>query len=126
MLAPDPYDSSKRFKSLEEYLVSLARLRGLSPTLTYGGHGEPVTDFDEIFHRYVQAIDERQALVIRLAKGTGITAFDLARKLFPASFDHDVHRFLAISEAVAHLDYAETRGKVSVEMSGGIEYYRGI
>lgn len=126
MLAPDPYDSSKRFKSLEEYLVSLARLRGLSPTLTYGGHGEPVTDFDEIFHRYVQAIDERQARVIRLAKGTGITAFDLARKLFPASFDHDVHRFLAISEAVAHLDYAETRGKVSVEMSGGIEYYRGI
>lgn len=126
MLAPDPYDSSKRFKSLEEYLVSLARLRGLSPTLTYGGHGEPVTDFDEIFHRYVQAIDERQAGVIRLAKGTGITAFDLAQKLFPTSFDHDIHRFLAISEAIAHLDYAETRGKVSVEMSGGIEYYRGI
>lgn len=126
MLAPDPYDSSKRFKSLEEYLVSLARLRGLSPTLTYGGHGEPVTDFDEIFHRYVQAIDERQARVIRLAKGTGITAFDLAQKLFPTSFDHDVHRFLAVSEAIAHLDYAETRGKVSVELSSGIEYYYGM
>ena len=32
--------------------------------------------------------------------------------LFPDSFDHDVHRFLAISEAIAHLDYAESEGKV--------------
>ena len=37
---------------------------------------------------------------------------------------HDVHRFLAISEAIAHLDYAESEGKVGVEMSGGVEFYR--
>ncbi|MFT3744078.1 MAG: MBL fold metallo-hydrolase [Pyrinomonadaceae bacterium] len=126
MLAPDPHDPSRRFRSLAEYLVSLARLRSLSPTLTYGGHGEPVTDFDEIFHRYIKAIDERQARVIGLAKGNGTTAFEVAQKLFPASFDHDVHRFLAISEAIAHLDYAESRGKVAVELSAGVEYYRGI
>jgi glyoxylase-like metal-dependent hydrolase (beta-lactamase superfamily II) len=124
MLAPDPVDPTRRFKSLAEYLVSLARLRSLSPTLAYGGHGEPVTDFEEIFHRYVRAIDDRQKRVIGLAAGSGTTAFDVASRLFPESFDHDVHRFLAISEAIAHLDYAEADGKVSVEMSGGVEYYR--
>jgi glyoxylase-like metal-dependent hydrolase (beta-lactamase superfamily II) len=125
MLAADPVDPTRRFRSLAEYLVSLARLRNLAPTLAYGGHGEPVTDFDEIFHRYVKAIDERQAKVMQITKASGaLTAFELARKLFPNSFDHDVHRFLAISEAVAHLDYAEGEGKASVELKDGVEFYR--
>ena len=124
MLSPDPLDPTRRFRSLAEYLVSLARLRSLSPTLAYGGHGEPVTDFDEIFHRYVRAIDERQKKVVGLVSKDGTTAFDLARELFPDSFDHGVHRFLALSEAIAHLDYAETEGKIVVELSAGIEHYR--
>jgi glyoxylase-like metal-dependent hydrolase (beta-lactamase superfamily II) len=124
ILSPDPVDSSKRFASLSEYLMSLARLRSLSPTLVHCGHGEPVTDFEEIFNRYVRAIDERQRKVIDLVNGTDITAYEVAKGLFAASFDHDIHRFLAISEAIAHLDYAETQGRVGVEMSSGVEFYR--
>lgn len=124
ILAPDPIDPSKRFHSLAEYLVSLAKLRSFSPTLAYGGHGGAVTDFEEIFHRYVRAIDERQKKVISLVSNSGTTAFDVAKQLFPDSFDHDVHRFLAISESIAHLDYAESEGKVGVEMSSGVEFYR--
>ncbi len=124
MLSPDPIDPDRRFASIAEYLVSLAKLRALSPTLVHGGHGEPVTDFEEIFNRYVRAIDERQAKVLGLVPASGTTAFDVARQLFPNAFDHQVHRFLAISEAVAHLDYAETGGKVAVEMHNGIEHYR--
>ena len=123
-MSPDPLAPEKRFKSLAEYLVSLARLRSFSPTLAYCGHGEPVTDFDEIFHRYVRAIDDRQRNVISLLGSSGTTAFEVAQRLFPNSFDHDVHRFLAISEAIAHLDYAESACKIGVEMSGGVEYYR--
>src|SRR5262245_27282370 len=115
ILSPDPIDPDKRFPSLAEYLVSLARLRELRPTLAYGGHGEPVTDFEEIFNRYVRAIDERQRRVISLVTSSGVTAFDIAKDLFAKSFNADVHRFLAISEAVAHLDYAESEGKIAVE-----------
>jgi glyoxylase-like metal-dependent hydrolase (beta-lactamase superfamily II) len=124
IVSPDPVDPSKRFRSLAEYLVSLARLRSYSPTLAYGGHGEPVEDFEEIFNRYVRAIDDRQRKVVGLVGGDGVTAFDVAQRLFPDSFDHDVHRFLAISEAIAHLDYAETEGKVGLEMREGIEVYK--
>jgi glyoxylase-like metal-dependent hydrolase (beta-lactamase superfamily II) len=124
ILSPDPVDPSRRFPSLAEYLVSLAKLRSYSPTLAYGGHGEPVTDFEEIFNRYVKAIDNRQARVMSLVPSSGITAFDVARELFPKSFDHDVHRFLAISEAVAHLDYAESEGRIKVELDAGVEIYR--
>ena len=124
ILSPDPIDPSKRFPSLAEYLVSLARLREHRPTLAYGGHGEPVSDFDEIFHRYVRAIDERQKRVVSLVGNDGSTAYQVAQKLFPNSIDADVHRFLAISESIAHLDYAEREGKLAVETSDGIEYYR--
>jgi glyoxylase-like metal-dependent hydrolase (beta-lactamase superfamily II) len=126
IVSPDPVDPERRFPSLAEYLVSLARLRSFKPTLAYGGHGEPVTDFEEIFNRYVRAIDDRQKRVISLVSKHGSTAFDVAQQLFPKSFDHDVHRFLAVSESIAHLDYAESEGKVAVEISRDVEYYRPV
>lgn len=124
VLSVDPVDPSKRFHSLAEYLVSLARIREAKPTYLYGGHGEPVTDYEEIFHRYVRMIDERQAKVLSLVDKNGTTAFELALKLFPNAINDDTQRFLAISEAVAHLDYAELEGKLAVEMKGEIEFYR--
>jgi glyoxylase-like metal-dependent hydrolase (beta-lactamase superfamily II) len=123
IISPDPIDPDRRFPSLAEYLVSLARLRNFKPTLAYGGHGEPVTDFEEIFNRYVRAIDERQKRVIALVGRDGITAFELAQRLFPQSFGRDVHTFLAISEAIAHLDYAAAEGKIGVEEKDGVEVY---
>lgn len=124
IVSPDPIDPDRRFPSLAEYLVSLAKLRSYKPTLAYGGHGEPVTDFEEIFNRYVRAIDDRQKNVLNLVEKNGSTAFDVAQRLFPNSFDHDVHRFLAISEAIAHLDYAYSEGRAEMELNNGIEVYR--
>lgn len=124
MLMPDPYDPTKRFRSLGEYLVSLAKLRSFAPTLTHCGHGEPVTDFEEIFNRYVRAINERQSKVLGLIEKEGNTAWQIANALFPDAINKDVHRFLAISEATAHLDLAETEGKIAVELKHGVEHYR--
>src|SRR5947209_3684479 len=122
ILSPDPVDPSKRFHSLAEYLVSLARIRSLSPTLVYGGHGEPVNDYEELFNRYLRAVRERQMEVIRLVPKTGATAWEVARELFPKA--DDVHRFLAVSEAVAHLDLAHSEGKLAVELADASEVYR--
>ena len=123
VVSPDPIDPERRFPSLAEYLVSLAKLRSYKPTLAYGGHGEPVTDFEEIFNRYVRSIDERQRNVLALIDKNGSTAFEVAQRLFPNSFGHDVHRFLAISEAIVHLDYAAAEGKAVVELKDGVEVY---
>lgn len=122
VLSPDPIDPTKRFHSLAEYLVSLARIRALSPTIVHGGHGEAVTDYEELFNRYVRAINERQSVVIKLLPKTGATAWDVAQEMFPGS--DDVHRFLAVSETVAHLDLAHSEGKLAVEMGDGREVYR--
>jgi len=124
VLSPDPINPSKRFPSLAEYLVSLARLRTFAPTLVYGGHGEPVNDYDELFNRYVRAIQERQSQVIKLVSRDGATAWDVALQMFPGA--DDVHRFLAVSEAAAHLDLAHTERKIAVEFSGATEVYKPL
>ncbi|HEX8264094.1 MAG TPA: MBL fold metallo-hydrolase [Pyrinomonadaceae bacterium] len=126
ILSPDPINPEKRFQSLGEFLVSLARLRSFAPTLVLGGHGEPVHDFEEIFNRYVRAINERQTRILNLIGKQGATAWEIAQKLFPDAIDRDVHRFLAISESIAHLDYAETESKITVELKDGVEFYRKL
>src|SRR6266849_7708846 len=122
MLSTDPIDPSRRFRSLAEYLVSLARLRTFAPTLVHGGHGDAIQDFEELFNRYLRAIRERQERVITLVSRNGATAWDISREMFPGT--DDVHRFLAVSEAVAHLDLAHSEGKIEVELSGPTEVYR--
>jgi glyoxylase-like metal-dependent hydrolase (beta-lactamase superfamily II) len=122
VLSPDPVDPTRRFHSLAEYLVSLARLRSFAPTLVYGGHGDSVTDYEELFNRYVRAIGERQTAVINLLPKAGATAWEVSRELFPDA--GDVHRFLAVSEAAAHLDLAHLENKLAVELSDGREVYR--
>ncbi|MGH9882575.1 MAG: hypothetical protein ACRD6N_14150, partial [Pyrinomonadaceae bacterium] len=116
-----PIDPDKRFPSLAEYLVSLARLRTFAPTFVYGGHGEPINDYEELFNRYLRAIRERQAQVIKLLPKSGASAWDVAQEMFPET--DDVHRFLAVSEAVAHLDLAHSEGKIQIEIAGEREVY---
>ncbi len=124
IIAPDPFDAAKRFPSLGEFLVSLAKIKTHAPTLIYGGHYEPVDDYAEIFNRYVRAIDERQRDVFNLIPQNGATAYETARKLFPDAIDQGFHRFLAISETVAHLDYAAQNGRLQLEFKDGTEIYR--
>jgi glyoxylase-like metal-dependent hydrolase (beta-lactamase superfamily II) len=124
VLSPDPIDPTKRFPSLAEYLVSLARLRTFAPTYVFGGHGEPINDYEELFNRYLRAIRERQALVLKLLPKAGATAWDISRELFPET--DDVHRFLAVSEAVAHLDLAKSEAKIHMELAGEQEIYRPL
>ena len=122
VISPDPIDPSRRFRSLAEYLVSLARVRSFAPTLVFGGHGEPISDFEELFNRYLKLIRERQAKVISLVPKSGATAWEISRTMFPET--GDVHRFLAVSEAVAHLDYAHAEGRIELELGDGRDVYR--
>ncbi len=124
VIAPDPRNTAERFKSLAQYLTSLTRLRELAPTFVHGGHGEPIHDFEEIYNRYIRAIDARQKKIIESVSRDGTTAWDIAQQIFPEAIKDDIHRFLAISESIAHLDYAESEEKIGVTIENGVEVYR--
>jgi glyoxylase-like metal-dependent hydrolase (beta-lactamase superfamily II) len=112
VLSPDPIDHTRRFQSLGEYLVSLARIRELAPTVLKGGHGDDVTDYDEHFHRLYRFTKERQSKLLSLLPKNGASAWEASMLLFPNA--HGYHRFLALSETVAHLDYAVSENKLAV------------
>jgi glyoxylase-like metal-dependent hydrolase (beta-lactamase superfamily II) len=112
---------NRRFPSLGEYLVSLARIRALAPTLIKTSHGDDVTDYEEHFHRLVRHIHERLAKVISLVPKQGVTAWEMSKMMFPNA--KYINRFLAVSETVANLDLAVAEGKLRIERNGGVEIY---
>lgn len=122
VLNVDPIDPGRRFQSLGEYLVSLARIKSIAPTLVRGGHGDDVTDYDEYFQRLYRFTHTRQNKLLSLLPPRGATAWDASQKLFPKVEGH--HRFLAVSETVAHLDYAVSEGRLTIERSDGNEIYK--
>jgi glyoxylase-like metal-dependent hydrolase (beta-lactamase superfamily II) len=121
VLSPDPIDSSRRFQSLGEYLVSLARLRSMGPTVLKGGHGDDVTDFEEHFQRLYRFTIRRQEKLLAVLPKNGSTAWDATDLLFPNAKGYD--RFLALSETIAHLDYAASEGKLVLEPSDREDRY---
>lgn len=121
MLSPDPVNRKRRFQSLGEYLVSLARIRNLAPTVLKGGHGDDVADYDEHFQRLYRFTQARQTKLLSLLPKTGATAWQLSALLFPGADGY--HRFLALSETVGHLDYAAHENKVVVESKGDADLF---
>jgi glyoxylase-like metal-dependent hydrolase (beta-lactamase superfamily II) len=121
MLNADPLDPRRRFPALGEYLVSLARIRALAPTLIHAAHGPDITDFEEYFFGLTRHIQERQTKIINLVPSTGITAHQLAQQFFPHA--KNIHRFLAVSEAVAQLDFAVAEERLKMERGTEADTY---
>lgn len=118
----DPRHPERRFPSLQMYRDTLARLRDLSPTLIHTGHGEAVYDLDAYYHTMEQHIRTRQARLLELFPPHAATVWEMSLKLFPDA--QSVHRFLAVSETSAHVDFATAEGKLIREERDGVEYYR--
>jgi glyoxylase-like metal-dependent hydrolase (beta-lactamase superfamily II) len=121
VLNPDPFDATRRFASLGEYVVSLARARELAPTLIHTSHGGDVTDYDEYFFGLIKHIQERQQKVIKLIPRDGTSAWSMSQQMFPHV--KDIHRFLAVSETIAHLDWGMMEGRLRRDMRDGVDWF---
>ncbi|MGE0103593.1 MAG: MBL fold metallo-hydrolase [Blastocatellales bacterium] len=121
ILNPDPIDPRRRFPSLGEYLVSVARIRELHPTILKTAHGDDVTDYEEHFHRLVRHIEGRLAKVVGMVPSEGISAWEMSLRLFPAV--KSINRFLAVSETVANLDLAVAEGRLRIESADHDRYF---
>ncbi len=121
VLNPNPKKHSLRFAALKNYLASLEKIQALSPTLIHTAHGDVVTDFEEYVARLRRHTYERQNNVVSLVPTDGINAFALSNLLFPKV--KDMTRFLAISEAIAHLDLAVAEEKLRMENRDGVDMF---
>ncbi|NOT61229.1 MAG: MBL fold metallo-hydrolase [Acidobacteria bacterium] len=121
VLNADPFDGARRFAALGEYVVSLARVRELAPTLIYTAHGGEVTEYDEYFFSLIKHIETRQQKVVGLIPQDGTTAWQMSQQLFPHV--KDLNRFLAVSETIAHLDWGVMEGRLRSERRAGVDWF---
>jgi glyoxylase-like metal-dependent hydrolase (beta-lactamase superfamily II) len=122
MLDCDPLDCYRRFPSLNEYLCSVSRIKELAPTLIHSGHGTDITDYGEHFNQLLKHTRERQSRLLSLLPKHGATAWELSELLFPGR--KGMHRYLAVSEAQAHLDMSMSDGRITIEKRDEVEVFR--
>ncbi|NQU08688.1 MAG: MBL fold metallo-hydrolase, partial [Candidatus Abyssubacteria bacterium] len=110
-----------REHSLAAYLATLRRLKKYDIDLTLTGHGEIIYDLKEIIDSITLHHEARKRKALKFLADGPKTAYDVCGHLFPKL--EPLHLFLAMSEAVGHLDILEMEGAVEIEKKEGITYH---
>ena len=114
-----PRDPSEpRKHSLADYLVTIRRLRTYDIDIVLPGHGEIIHDLKGIVDSIIVHHELRKRKVLKFLDGSPKTAYDVCRHLFPKMEPY--HIYLAMSEAVGHLDLLNTEGLVETEEKNGL------
>ena len=107
---------------LADYIASLERTIELAPAVSYGGHGEPITDparrARELIDHHARRLDETAAVLTAEPQ----TAFDVSRTLFGPALPPTQRRF-AVAETLSHLERLVHAGEAAREGSGRVVTY---
>jgi len=107
---------------LGDYLESLRFVSELAPRISYGGHGEPVSDpagrCAEIAAHHADRLDRTEAALSAEPR----TGFDVSHDLFGQSLAPIQRRF-AVAEALSHLERLVRTGRAERRDDGRIVAY---
>ncbi len=110
-----------RERSLPAYLRSLAATRSLPARMILPGHGEPITEHEELIESRLRLHERRARKILSLLGAEETTAHELARRMWKELAI--TQTYLTLSELIGHLDLLEESGQVAaVERAGVIRY----
>lgn len=122
ILEPEGDSPSRRRHSLKHYLETLDLLQSLDLTVVYPGHGPVITNPAETISYMREHHARRLDQVSGCLTAGGVTAFDVSAVLYPKAESYG--RFLAVSDAIAHLDVLVEHGRAANEIKDdGVEYF---
>jgi len=110
-----------RYPSLKDYLTSLKKIEKLDISFLLPGHGEEIHDVKDLIQKIFTHHKERMDRVLFSLSEGEKTPFEIAMNLFPGIPPFEV--FLAISEAVGHLEILKDQGTIKVMEKEGKDYY---
>ena len=117
---PQPGHSARRLP-LIEYWQSLERIAALDLDLVLSGHGEAIIDHRELLATRRAQRDRRLQRIVAAVDVAPLTAWEVVQAIFPNLGGVDI--FLALSEALGHLDMLMAQGRVrAVEEEEAIRY----
>ncbi len=121
-LAEPPEPGQRRPRRLLEYLAQLQRVADLAPRIAYGGHGEPVTDVPALVAQRLAFHRERADRILALLGDQPLTLWQITEKMF--AHVPEPEKFLALSEALGHVDWLERDGCIERIRRGEVVSWR--
>lgn len=115
-------DPRRREPALVRYLDSVRATRELDATVLHAGHGEPVTDHRALIDARLAFHDRRLERIHHEVRAGAETAFAVASALWPGAVEGG-ELFLAISEALGHLDLLVAGGLLAADDVGQVVRY---
>ncbi|MEK3853249.1 MBL fold metallo-hydrolase [Cytobacillus sp. FSL H8-0458] len=112
ILEPPLSGNAERPKPQLQYNESLKKLRQLPISLFYSGHGEDITNVNELINERLGRQHERAMKVKAWLESESLTVFEVCRRLFPKVYEKELS--LTISETVAQLDYLHSIGEIYI------------
>jgi len=124
---PPPEDPD--YQSVARYERTLERLGALAVNAVLPGHGPPFRDHARVVRHIQHHHSVRRDSVLDLLKAAadrpeyngGLTPCQVALRLFPDIKGVDI--FLALSEAMGHLDYLKAKGAADMRLHDGVRVY---
>ena len=108
-----------RPRALRHYLDSMADTGAMEDvSVVLPGHGEPITDHRKLVEDRLRMHERRAAKILRLLDGRALSAHEVAHELWGKVAV--TQAFLALSEALGHLDLLSERGEVVEQRSDGV------
>jgi glyoxylase-like metal-dependent hydrolase (beta-lactamase superfamily II) len=125
-----PPQEDPDYQSLTRYETTLEMMSALAVKAVLPGHGPPFKDHAGVVRHIQRHHRVRRARVLNLLKAAAdlpendgcLTPYRVALQLFPDIRGVDI--FLALSEAMGHLDYLKAKGLADMQMHEGVRVYR--
>lgn len=112
------------YRSLEAYIQSLEKIRGIEARYVFPGHGEFVEDLPTLIDSYRRHHHERMDRIWTALKKRPRPLYHLLDEVFDFVPEYD--GFLAISEILVHLELLVEEGRAELVDPGPPAYYRAI
>jgi glyoxylase-like metal-dependent hydrolase (beta-lactamase superfamily II) len=122
VVEPPPPGELERPRSLALYKKSLLRVASMEVELALPSHGPVIRDVPGLVRQRIDFHQQRMARVIEALRQGARTTWDVTNALFPNLSPLDT--FLAISEAIGHLELLELEGKITGTNNGEVVVWR--
>jgi len=118
LVEPPPPGRTERLKSLVEYISQMQRVAAMEVSVAWPGHGEPIHDVPDLVRQRIEFHARRAGRILELLDGASLTAYQVARPLFPRL--DPINFFLALSEVLGHLELLAAQGRVQFAQRDGV------
>lgn len=117
----EPDYSGRRIPALSQHIDSMKKCLTLDVDLVFSGHGSVIKEPESLITKRLDRIETKAEQLVQLIESGSSTGSELAQSYYKNTYFEQFS--LVMSEIIGHLDYLDSKGKLSKELIQGIWHY---